>query len=358
MFRRHHVVVSALPYLVTVFGETDSGSLSESTLAPEVFVVDTDVLIGDACDVMTTPGSRSDLLRAVRSGTAIAVMSELTFHELGRMTAVAARGRGVDHNALRALLTDEYLTCIPVVKTPDANAGHWMPHANDIRDPDDRAHVQVARLISARAVYSHDKDLRRPGVAPATRADFDKRIQHLRDVSAYTEVERAVAVVGGVAISATASAVTGAAARLGTKPLFIWSGLGLAVAVFAQRALLSPMRRERVRARLDPLLIQVGSAIERSIAARRELAGTRLVASQTPHRLEVRVASYLVREPDSSMTTIAADLNLTTAERQQLAKLLRAHPAFELVSRWGWAVGRLREGLATEPSASWRPRSD
>lgn len=152
-----------------MFGNDDSGGVGESDLGPEIFVVDTDVLLGDACSVLADRRKRSELLRALDASTAIAVMSEQTFHEFGWMSAVAARARGVDHDDLRALISDTYLPRIPIVVTPAIDAGHWMPDAYDIADPDDIAHVQVARLISARAVYSHDKHLRRPGVAPSTR---------------------------------------------------------------------------------------------------------------------------------------------------------------------------------------------
>src|SRR6185503_715664 len=116
----------------------------------------------------------SELLRAIDAGTAIGFMSERTFHELGWMSAKASRGHHVEHGALRALITESYLPRIPVVCTLAPESAHWMPDADDVDDPDDVAHVQLARLISARAVYSHDRHLRGPGFAPATRADFDR----------------------------------------------------------------------------------------------------------------------------------------------------------------------------------------
>ena len=41
---------------------------------PEVLVADTDVVLGDACQVLTT-GRPSELLRAIDTGTAIAFTS-------------------------------------------------------------------------------------------------------------------------------------------------------------------------------------------------------------------------------------------------------------------------------------------
>jgi len=333
-----------------------SGGVGHSAFGPEVFVVDTDVLLGDACGVLAASGKRSELLRAIDAGTAIAVMSEQAFHELGWMSAVAARGRGVDHDDLRALIGDAYLPRIPIVVTPALDAAHAMDDACDIVDPDDVAHVQVARFISARAVYSHDKHLRRPGIAPATRADYDRRIEHLGVLSTRSEVERGVAFASGLTCAGTAGAVSWAAERMGVTSVIVWSGLGLAVAVAAHGVLTPPERRQRIGAWLGPVIAQVGSAIERSDIARRELRLSRLVTSPNMHRLEVRVATYLVGHPASTMNTIAEDLDLSSTERQQLSALLRSHPTFELVSRWGWAVGRIRGELETQPSSSWRPR--
>src|SRR5690348_12363695 len=123
---------------------------------PEVLVADTDVILGDACEALTT-GRPSELLRAIDAGTAVAYMSEHAFREVGWMSGKAARWHQVDDTVLRGLLTSHYLPRIPVVSTPDPSEDAWMPDASDVQDPDDVAHVQVARLISARAVYSHDR---------------------------------------------------------------------------------------------------------------------------------------------------------------------------------------------------------
>ncbi len=53
------------------------------------------------------------------------------------------------------------------------------------------------------------------------------------------------------------------------------------------------------------------------------------------------------------MGDIAKALDLNTAGGRQLSVLLRSHPSYELVSRYGWAVGRTRPELETHPSLSW-----
>jgi hypothetical protein len=114
---------------------SDLMGVGDHAFGPEIFVADTDVLLGDACDVLEG-GQRSELLRAIDAGSAIAVMSEKAFHELGRMSAKSARGRGVDPDVLRALIANEYLPRIPVVLTSAAHAEYWMPDASDMTSLD------------------------------------------------------------------------------------------------------------------------------------------------------------------------------------------------------------------------------
>lgn len=66
---------------------------------PEVFVADTDALMGDACAVLASGASQ--LLRAIDAGSALALMSEQAFLEVGRMSAKSARGYRVEHGRLQ-----------------------------------------------------------------------------------------------------------------------------------------------------------------------------------------------------------------------------------------------------------------
>lgn len=316
----------------------------------EVLVADTDVVLGDACRVLNT-GLPSELLRAVDAGTAIAVMSEQTFREIGWMSAKSARGNGVDDEALRNLITTAYLPRIPVVSTPVAGDGHWMPDASDVRDPDDVAHVQVARLIAARAVYSHDRDLRGPGFAPATRDAYERRLVHLSLTTDRAENERSIGMVAYFTGGGTNEVVKWTSVKLNVRPAIVWLGLTVAI-LGAMYVLLSPPdRRRRIADGLEPIIERIGAAMERSDYARHELHATRLIREIELDRLELLVASLLVCRPDLTMSEIADELELTTAARRQLSAILRGHPAFQLSSRYGWSVGRYRGQLATTPRA-------
>lgn len=322
--------------------------VADTVFGEEVFVADADVLLGDACDVLES-GQRSELLRAIDTGTAIALMSERAFHELGWMSAKSARGRKVNHDHLRALLTQKYLPRIPVVATPESASEHWMPAATDVADPHDVAHVQVARLVSARAVYSHDRHLRRPGHAPATRNDYDQRVISLSVVSKRKETEQGAGMILGLASTGTSSAVSWTSARINIRPAAVWAGLAAVLVVSTYLILARPDRRQRLLDGLTPTIERIGAALERSEKARRELSSTSLLTTVDHDRFEVLVATWLARNPDTTMGGIAESLELTTAGRRQLSALLRSHPSFERVSRYGWAIGRTRTELETVP---------
>lgn len=317
-------------------------------LGPEVFAADTDVVLGDACAVLLT-GEQSELLRAVDAGTAYAFMSDQAFREIGWMSAKSARGQGVDHDELRALIVDEYLPRIAVVTIPPTDGGHWMPDADDVKDPDDVAHVQVARLIAARAVYSHDKDLRKPGHAPRTRTDYDDRIASLAAITQRRELEHGTGMALGLVGEGAAWAVGAAARRLGTRAGVVWAGVAIAAAAATYLLLAPEQRRKTLAETLKPELVRLGAELERTDAAARALRATRFITPVDTHRLEVQVAIYLARHPGSTMEDLADGLGLDTADRRHLSQLLRSHPAFEKVNR-RWQVGRPRPALETEPA--------
>jgi predicted nucleic acid-binding protein len=340
---------------VVMSNASDLMVVADQVFGTEVLVADTDVLLGDACDTLQF-GRKSELLRAIDVGTAIAFMSEQTFHELGRVSALSARGRKVDHDALRSLIAEAYLPRIPVIRITSATGDCWLPRTDDVRDPDDIAHVQAARLIGARAVYSHDKDLRRPGFAPSTRDDYNQRVVHLSTLSARREAERDVGIVVGLTGGATSEAVSWASARFNVKPAVLWVGFTVVAVVLTYFALAPGERRRRIAQVIEPFTERLAEAMARNEAARMQLAASVLVPAGDVHRMEVRVATHLARHPDQTMGDIAEQLALSSLERRDLSSLLRAHPSFELSSRYGWSVGHTRRELTTNPPP-WTPRS-
>lgn len=88
------------------------------------------------------------------------------------------------------------------------------------------------------------------------------------------------------------------------------------------------------------------------------IGNPQLVSPTDEHRLEARIAKYLARCPDATMTAIREALALNAAESRRLSEVLQSHPSFERASRHGWAVGGHRSELETSPSQHWRPRGE
>ena len=340
-------VPSSTLSLVTPRGP-DILTVGDDMFDAEVVVADTDALLRDACDMLLT-GRPSPLLRAIRMGAAHVVMSDRAFRELGWMSAKCARFHGVADADLRAVLTREYLPRIPVVVVPPADCGMWTPDATEVRDPDDVEHVQVARLIAARMIYSHDRHLRGPRFAPANRPEYEARIGHLAAVASQKEAESGLGMLAVVTGSGTSKAVSRISTQMNVKPTVVWAALALTAAGSLYVLFAPPGRRRRIGEALAPLLEHVSAVLERGMQARHALSSTRLISPEGAGRLEAMVGAYLARNPDSTMSRIAGALDLDTDGRQQLSLVLRQHPSFELVSRHGWAIGRTRGQLETNP---------
>ncbi|WP_235531362.1 hypothetical protein [Phycicoccus sp. Soil748] len=316
---------------------------------------DADALLKDACAVLRT-GQESLLLRTIDTGTVVAIMSDQAFREIGWMSAPAARGHHVSNADLRAMLAAEYLPRVPVVTTPVSKGDHWMPNVDDVTDPKDVAHVEVARLVLGTAVFSHDRDLRIPGHAPRTRELYDERLERLGLVARYRVAEHGAGLVLTAVGVGTKHVVGHAAAKLRVGRPAAWSVVAAVAAATLYWVGAKSSRRAKVGESFGPAMTKLVEAQARAASVEEVLRNSPLLAPSDTDRLEVRVAAHLVRYPDSSASAIAGALGLKEQEEQrELSVLLREHPAFERVGRWGWAVGRIRNALETEPSKDWRP---
>ena len=320
----------------------------------DVVSVDADALLKDACAVLQS-GEESVLLHTIDTGTVVAIMSDQAFREIGWMSAPAARSQNVDDTDLRAMLTTDYLPRVPVVTTPVTGQDNWMPRVDDVTDPKDIAHVQVARLVSGTAVFSHDRDLRIPGHAPRSRALYDERLGRLGLVANYRETEQGAGLVLAALGSGTNYVVVRAATQLRLSRPAAWSVVCLIAAAALYWVNSKASRRGQIADAVEPIVTRLVEARERTASAESALHNARLLAPSDIDRFEVRVAAYLVRHADSNAGEIADALALKGREQREVSALLREHPAFERASRWGWAVGRVRDALETEPSKDWRP---
>lgn len=313
---------------------------------PEVAVIDTNVLLDDACELLaagTFVGS--PLLRAADHELAVLLMSEQAYLETGYMYAVVARRKNLDPDQLQQLIEGKYLPRIRVVTLPSTGDSAWVPDVADIVDLDDVPHAQLARLVAPSLVYSHDKHLRLPGYAPCDRAAYDERISYLVVRGRFRETQTEVAVAMNATGIMVSAAVRGGARRVGVSTT--WAGLAAAaIAVAITVGLLrQPARRRAAGAVFDRLTTAMATAVLRDRTAAAALAASVLIPADTTPRLEQRVARLLTFNPGSTITELRELLGADAAEHQVVKALLEAHPAFTRTGPYRWALGAIRPAL-------------
>jgi hypothetical protein len=314
--------------------------------AIEVIVWDADALLGDACRMLAGPG-RSEILAAIDAGIFVALMSERAYLEVGWMYPKAARGHGVDENALRGLIEAEYLSRTRVVTLPTALDVAWVPLIDDVNDPDDIQHAQLARLVAPCSIYSHDGDLRRPGYAPRDRAAYDQGLETVATVTHHRETLVGVTISANFAAMGALAAAKSAARRLQTRPSWVLLGALLATATAVTLVLRHPERRRRVGSATGRLLDTLEGAVTRNTEACLELAAASLVPVEPQPRLEARVASFLARNLDTTITALRDGLGSGAPAGPTLQALLKSHPSFAATRPHHWALGSVRTALAT-----------
>ncbi|HEY3381821.1 MAG TPA: hypothetical protein VGK32_08640 [Vicinamibacterales bacterium] len=314
--------------------------------ASEVFIWDTDALLGDACDTLAGPGrGRSEVLAAIDAGILVALMSEQAYVELGWMYPKAARGRSVDEDSLREVIEKEYLPRARVVTLPTRLDAAWAPLIEDVNDADDIQHAQLARLVAPSSVYSHDRHLRRPGYAPADRAAYREVLEIVAILTHFREATVGAAMGANLTLVVATGAVKGAAGRLRVKPsLIALSGIVVTAAVVAV-VVRDPARRRLVRHAAATLADAIGAAAMRDTEAGLKLAATSVVPVDPYPRIEAQVAAVLARNPDVTVTALSDRLGSNAPAEPDLRLLLQSHPAFVATRPDHWALGSVRTAL-------------
>ncbi|WP_369042475.1 hypothetical protein [Streptomyces sp. Midd1] len=135
-----------------------------SSRAPHlVGIVDTNALM---CSIENDcrKGFRSRLLRMSDNGTAALYAADHVYEEVYRRLPRIAKSSPVPLEALYAHFEAEYLPALRFVTVSDVDAPDAQVLA--ITDPDDVPTGWLAKLISPCVVFSDDKHLKNPGLAP------------------------------------------------------------------------------------------------------------------------------------------------------------------------------------------------
>jgi hypothetical protein len=311
----------------------------------EVIVLDTDALLLDACGMLAGTG-RSAILRAIDATVVVALMSEQAYLEVGRMYPKAARGRGVDENTLHDLIEAEYLPRIRVVTLPTAPDVAWVPRIDDVTDPDDIQHAQLARLVAPCSICSHDRHLRRPGYAPRDRATYSQLLDTVATVALYREATVSAAIGMTLTASGASAAINAGARRLQTKPVWVSLGALLVTATAVTLALRHPEHRRRAGSAAAMLVDTLGGAAEHNANACLALAAAALVPVEPHPQLEAQAAAFLARNPNSTITAIRNHLGSTAPTHPALHDMLRSHASFAMTRTHHWTLGSIRPALA------------
>jgi predicted nucleic acid-binding protein len=330
---------------VTTVAPVDLDSLRRAARAaePVIVVVDTCYLFDEAIARLRDTGSGLPL-GVGGLGLLPWYAPEIVANELARTYESVARRARVDPDALLRVLTDVYLPAIRFVALDDTDQREDRRVAAVAHmDADDVDQARLALLLAPAQLYSADKHLRLPGLAPADRKALDLV------VAAEATVREGDAIVMA---AVTFTGASGAGAMHGARqlavrlevPVWIVALAGLGGAALAVRWIArSPERRARAAA----ISRELGTAFAECLAdthdARHYLHATSIQPSEQPSHV-ARVARALII---SRTPLLAADLHQRLAAREddpptiiELRALLRDHPAFVRVERSRWQLGQ------------------
>lgn len=264
------------------------------------------------------------------------------FEKLARQSQVEGWGRPAD--AFQRVFESEYLPVIRFVEMGNLFLDHEWSRGVAERDQKDVPTGQLAVLLEGmrRIVYSHDGDLRGPGLAPP-----DLQIVF----AAWKEIELANSTVGGAyyaGVSITVGVDQGTKAIAGVLKVPQWLVL-LVAAALVTWALMNPERRQKARTLATPLGRMVIEIAERGAAAQSALLEASL-ATGSDLGVVQSVAKLLCLTPDQGLQVSQIIEQLPMAgyqdelEPEVLVRVLRTAPCFIATEESRWQVGEILVG--------------
>jgi hypothetical protein len=243
-----------------------------------------------------------------------------------------------------AILQNDFL---PRIRFVDLPAGHTPADLRAVKvaamDPTDLPTAQLALMLAPCHVYSLDKHLRIPGLAPRTRPDLDSVIAASFKLSSADVVVAS----GGFALNLSAAGVAGGVKSLAVRldgPVWTVAVLGvLAVGVLTGWALSSHDRRIRVAQIFGGLAAPSPAWAQERASGLAVLQATQ-VQSAAPS-LADRIARVLARADGPQLAAEILD-HLVAADAASAPSLravreqLEANPAFVKAPRYRWQFGR------------------
>jgi hypothetical protein len=290
-------------------------------------------------------GWTSRLLRSTTLNSTTLFAADHVYTEIYRRLPKIAESSPVPLADLRARFEAKYLPVMRFVTMSPDDEPH--PRVLEITDLDDRPTGQLALLIAPVIVYSEDKDLKRPGFAPA---DWRAAARHTAVVAEAAGQER----VAGIALYLPAAGVWNSSGalgrRLGIPPWLPGAALLAAVSLGAYRLLLDPDRRAKVTD-IGGKFVEMFSAFltEQDQLKRDGLAGINTIIYPSPPEeptVRQRVAIVLARSPEPMLAAEVHDLIAYHFSDALLPSLRDVRTAltngseFVIVDRYRWQLGR------------------
>jgi hypothetical protein len=312
------------------------------SLAPRFLgVVDANAILSSVDnDCRKGPGWRSRLLRMTSGGSAALFASDHVYGEVYRRMSKIARSSPVPLDVLRARFEAEYLPVLRYV-TVDTTA-IADPQVLAITDPDDVPTGQLAKLIAPCVVFSEDKHLLRPGLAPPAWRDA---AQFGVDLVEGVTGQRITGNLATLPFRGGAGLIAFIARKTGISPWII----GGIMAAGAAYVLTSPQRRQAVGRYMLPVAEALLKHMERSAALEQHgIAGLReiLLAALPEPDVKQQAAIVLARngEPLLAREVQQRLLRLFPDDRVPMVTEIRAAlkdgPEFTQPERYRWQFGR------------------
>jgi hypothetical protein len=286
---------------------------------------------------------RSGLLRMTDRGIATLYASDHVYWEVYEHLEKIARWSKVPVDVLRARFEANYLPVLRFVAVDTADVVD--PQVLAITDPDDVPTGQLAKLVGPCVVFSEDRHLRKPGLAPEDwRAITGFAVDLIEAAGKQQEVARATNGLS-IPVSGAIELFKFAGRRTGVSPWVIAGVAGAGIAIFLK----SPERRKAAGKYVAPVFDAVSKELNgAALQEQRGLQGLREVMLPAPAQPSVKQQIGIIlarqREPllarevqEHMLVHLRSELVPTVAE---VRSMLKDGSEFVQPERYRWQFGR------------------
>lgn len=304
-------------------------------------VVDANAILSSVDnDCRKGPHWRSRLLRMTSGGTAVLYAPDHIYTEVYRRLPRIARSSPVPLDVLRERFEAEYLPVLRYVTVDTAAIAD--PQVLAITDPDDVPTGQLAKLIAPCVVFSEDRHLRKPGLAPQA---WREAAQFAVDLAGGVTRQQITGNLATLPFRGGAELVAFLSRKTGISPWLI----GGTIAAGTAYVLTSPQRRQAVGRYVMPVAealmkeMEMSAALEQhGIAGLREILLAALPEPDVKQQAAIVLARHdeplLAREVQQRLLQLFPDDHVPTVTEIRAA--FRDGPEFVQPERYRWQFGR------------------